>query len=281
MIDLYCNYPTRGGIFSFMRNVAWLRWDAENKLADRLYFAKHGMRRPAYCLEQYNELGYLDEKTRKFFSELLEFEYRLKWQKLFDTLYFEYEPIENYDLHETEEILGTKDENTTNKSDTTSKGKSENLLDKTDESNYNIIRAGESLKTSEQSKNFDSSDENKDFSHGWNSDDPSPTTSHNSTVANKENLTLSETEKPNYHDTNTGNVTSHEGVNASFDNSDVINASGNLHDNTTQNRNLRRHGNIGVTTSQQMIESERHLWLWNYFDIVFQDVNKILTLSVY
>lgn len=50
----------------------------------------------------------------------------------------------------------------------------------------------------------------------------------------------------------------------------------------TRNYMLTRSGNIGVTTSQQMIQSERDLWMWNYFtDVVFPDVAKVLTLRIY
>lgn len=49
----------------------------------------------------------------------------------------------------------------------------------------------------------------------------------------------------------------------------------------TSDRTLKRSGNIGVTTSQQMIESERQLWLWNFFESVFSDVDKILVLKIY
>ena len=51
---------------------------------------------------------------------------------------------------------------------------------------------------------------------------------------------------------------------------------------TAYDTELRRSGNIGVTTSQQMITSERELWLWHYFqDIVFKDIVKMLTLPLY
>lgn len=46
-------------------------------------------------------------------------------------------------------------------------------------------------------------------------------------------------------------------------------------------RTLKRSGNIGVTTSQQMIESERQLWFWNFFENVFADIDKILVLKIY
>ena len=53
-------------------------------------------------------------------------------------------------------------------------------------------------------------------------------------------------------------------------------------DTDTRNYTLTRAGNIGVTTSQQMIESERNLWLWDFFHkVVFPDVDRILTISIY
>ena len=52
-------------------------------------------------------------------------------------------------------------------------------------------------------------------------------------------------------------------------------------DSTTE-RTLSRSGNIGVTTSQQMLQSERDLWLWNFFyNVVFPDIDKVLTLATY
>lgn len=50
----------------------------------------------------------------------------------------------------------------------------------------------------------------------------------------------------------------------------------------TNERTLTRSGNIGVTTSQQMIESERALYLWNYFySVVFPAIDKVLTIPLY
>jgi hypothetical protein len=49
-----------------------------------------------------------------------------------------------------------------------------------------------------------------------------------------------------------------------------------------RNYTLTRRGNIGVTTSQQMLQSERDLWVWNFFrDVVFPDLDYILTIPVY
>lgn len=42
-----------------------------------------------------------------------------------------------------------------------------------------------------------------------------------------------------------------------------------------------RTGNIGVTTSQQMAESDLQLWRWNFFHEVFADIDKVFTVSTY
>lgn len=49
----------------------------------------------------------------------------------------------------------------------------------------------------------------------------------------------------------------------------------------TTERSLSRHGNLGVTTSQQMIESEIELRKKNYFNIIMQDIDHYLALSIY
>lgn len=53
-------------------------------------------------------------------------------------------------------------------------------------------------------------------------------------------------------------------------------------DSTTRNYVLTRTGNIGVTTTQQMIEQERKLLLWNFFfSVVFPDLDRVLTIQIY
>lgn len=44
---------------------------------------------------------------------------------------------------------------------------------------------------------------------------------------------------------------------------------------------LRRHGNIGVTTSQQMLESELKLRQYNFIEEVLNDIDSILCLKIY
>ena len=49
----------------------------------------------------------------------------------------------------------------------------------------------------------------------------------------------------------------------------------------TEHEEIRRSGNIGVTTTQQMIQSERELRKWNFFENVFKDLDKELALMYF
>lgn len=43
----------------------------------------------------------------------------------------------------------------------------------------------------------------------------------------------------------------------------------------------QRAGNIGVTTTQQMIKADREIWIWNFFDQVYKDIDTVLSLPIY
>ena len=47
----------------------------------------------------------------------------------------------------------------------------------------------------------------------------------------------------------------------------------------TEHEEIHRYGNIGVTTTQKLIQEERQLWLWNYFDQIFEDLDRELALA--
>lgn len=96
--------------------------------------------------------------------------------------------------------------------------------------------------------------------HGFNSTDGVPTEKQTTTSTGTQTTTYNTT------DADTGTVTDRETGS----------------DTHTRNYSLTRSGNIGVTTSQQMLQSERDLWVWNYFiNVVFPAINRVLTLSIY
>lgn len=99
-----------------------------------------------------------------------------------------------------------------------------------------------------------------------------------------ENYSMTEVEKTNTKVTSTDNTkggsygfNSDVSVPVSDSNSTSV-VEGNGEDNK---RELTRSGNIGVTTSQQMLESELQLRKYNFYEELFKDVNSVVTLSIY
>lgn len=88
-----------------------------------------------------------------------------------------------------------------------------------------------------------------------------------------ENYAMIETSNEN----NTAN--SNSGI-YGFNSATAVNANTATGTGTTE-RELKRNGNIGVTTSQEMIEAERDLWYWNFYKYVFSDLDTILVLNIY
>ena len=112
-------------------------------------------------------------------------------------------------------------------------------------------------KTTSEGLKADNESESSNSYYGFGDDDGHPTTDVVTSVKNKQTTETSGTYQTE---------TTKEGTET-----DTIE-----HDTT-----LTRSGNIGVTTSQQMIESERKLWDYNIFKTIYEDVDSILTLSIY
>lgn len=82
--------------------------------------------------------------------------------------------------------------------------------------------------------------------------------------------------------TDTENPRPSDKIHTSEGGSTVTNSSGtdnrNRVDAGEEEETIHRAGNIGVTTTQKLIQEERDLWLWNFFDQVFNDLDMELAL---
>ena len=68
---------------------------------------------------------------------------------------------------------------------------------------------------------------------------------------------------------------------AGSQNDNTVNQAGSW-DNNKSNRRLTRSGNIGVTTTAQMLQGDSDFWSnWDLLTSIFKDTDKVLTLSVY
>ena len=284
---------------------------------------------------------------------------RKKWQKLFATLDFEYNPIENYNMKErmtndqtVREISKTFNGSISDNSENAQTGtinKTDTLdhtetIDDTTTKTGTETTAGTLAKTGTETtagtlaKTGTETTAETRTKTGTETESPNITTtknmdiygfnSSNASNANDEtDITTGETEKEydlsegrnetiTYNTTDTKNetlthnttdtedktlthnVTDDTDTSIDIDSTNTSAETRNLantiertqetensemgEDTTTRNYLLQRSGNIGVTTTQQMIEQERNIWLWDYFrKVVFHDVDLILTLSHY
>lgn len=200
------------------------------KLTDRiLYRYKNTLSDALYTIPA--EFAYAVLPVTRMYSQ--------KWRDMWATMFYDYDPIENYNmveqLQDSEKIF--------------THGKTETLTN-------NLQHAKTGTETDTPNVTVTETDQKYGFnsSNGVNSD--KRTTQQSGT----------NTRTYNTNDADTGTAT-----NA---------ASG--QDTETHEYTLTRSGNIGVLTTQQMIEQQRRLLMFNYFnEIVFPDIDSIITLSVY
>lgn len=115
-------------------------------------------------LQKYSDLYSLSESSFQQLSSLIEKKYSEKWNKLWDTLNYNYDAIRPYDMTTNETIGEQQSGNTTSNSviddtgsDTTT---SKVILDKTEDSLYgfNSLQSTPSNKSENSSENIDSSE---------------------------------------------------------------------------------------------------------------------------
>ena len=175
--------------------------------------------------------------------------FALNWEKLAATLEAEYDPISNYDMTETFSETGS------NTGTVTDSGSNTGTI-----SHSGSFTHGERIVTDETTEA-----ETANGVYGFNSAEASP--SEESTGSTDHDATVTHSGSDSTSDTETRNL-----------------SNGNLRtDNLahTISHTLQRSGNIGVTTSQQMLQSERDLWAWNFLDQVFTDIDSVLTCKIY
>lgn len=286
-----------------------------------------------------------DTLTNEDISRLANIIYKMNitnWTKLHDTLEFEYNPISNYDMSETETSSGTEGyiKNNTGTQNITHTGTQADANTGTVTTTHTGTQADANTGTISTTHTGTQETENtgtittdhtgtqrtvdeasatgtgsgtvERSIYGFNSStavgDSGDSTANSTSTSSEgdstrtDNLTdeqtndTVETRTDNLSDLQTNNTTSTRTDNLTDlqTNNTTSTRTDNLTDGRTDNlseansgthsdtRTLTRSGNIGVTTSQQMIESERELWQWNFiYNVVFPSVDKILTICTY
>lgn len=178
-----------------------------------------------------------------------------KWTRIYDALMLEYGVIDNYNRIEDTEVNASGESNGSNEvdaSDTMSGGHSNAGSD--------IINGGHTSTKNGTGTNKVSA---------YNVD----------TFSNKEEDITSDTDALVYNN----ETTAHSDTFTYNDETKTTKSTANTHGDTSNNTITHSvvKGNIGVTTSQQMLLSEFELRQYNLIDVIYKDLDSILCTAVY
>lgn len=280
--DVFTDY-INNGIFTFLNflDVPWKEKNISQQLNLQYHGNISGKKETSPLVDSLIVENNLTDNSKTMLAMSVFSIYSNKWNKLYRILSLEYEPIENYNMTETENTTLTNENtdtittNTTNSNDITETNTGTNTAnDSENTTGKNIITDS---RTVTENSNVTNNNSLYGFnsSSGVNSDTQNGTETRNVTDSNTHNDDLKGT-RTNEHseNINTSKVTAQK--------NNVKDVKDGTHtENSSQDRTLTRHGNIGVTTSQQMLNSEIELWQWDFFSGVFKDIDKILTIQTY
>lgn len=267
MIDVYSNYPTDGGVFSPMVSAPWADTMSGTNL-DILYLDGHSGER--YCSNfinhRLNDSDVLSSDNRTLIANILWAMFGIQWTRLWATMKpVDYDPLTNYKMEET--VEGT--ESSTRTPDLTKGDTGTVQTTGQDKRTPNLTRNG----TGTVNDNGSATNTNQNGIWGFNSSTSVPSDMSDGTATNENTTTrdLTETETG----TDTTDHTNTDTYNRSYTETGTDTTAG------TSSRKLTRTGNIGTNTFQNLLQQERNIWMYDFFEQVFKDVDSVLTIPIY
>ena len=249
--DVFSGWESGTGLFSVIAAQATLPWanaeNVDNSVLDIAYFGNHSGGKFCAPLVKLliNDEGVIPAAARVTIAKILISKYLNNWNHLWETNVAVYSPIHNYDMYE-ERDLATTDDNVETTDGELSRTGTEGLT-------HGMVESTQHGRT----------EDNVGYKYGL-----------NTTVyqQNRSDENVS-TEGGTTVTTDSGTDTTTRNLVDSTDQTVTEDNEGTEHEET------HRYGNIGVTTTQKLLQEERNLWLWNFFDEVFNDLDKELALA--
>lgn len=280
--EVFTDYMNNG-IFTFLNSldVPWKDKNISQQLNLQYHGNISGKKETSPLVDSLIVENNLTDNSKTMLAMSIFSIYSNKWSRLYRILSLEYEPIENYNMIETEKTTSTNENTDTITTNTTNSNNVTETNTGTNTANDSENTTGKNTITDSRTITENNNVTNNNSLYGFNSasgvnsDSQNGTETRNTTDNNNHNDDLKGT-RTNEHseNINTSKVTAQK--------NDIKDVKDGTHtENGSQDRTLTRHGNIGVTTSQQMINSEIELWQWNFFSEVFKDIDKILTIQTY
>ena len=232
---------TSYGIFKAIYEVAddlglTLPWDEEDsETLDLAYFGNHSggkfcspvvklLLETTACVDEH---GQLNETGADKLAQILLRKYITNWTRLWDTNVVAYDPVTNYDMRESRNLL-TSDSS---------------------------VRVDAGTQTGTTETTYGKTSDETDYKYGLNTD--------------SQNVKPSE------------KISIDDGGSDSTERDLADSRSSNIAGAGEEVEETHRVGNIGVTTNQKLVQEERDLWLWNYFDQIFKDLDRELALAIH
>ena len=266
-------------------------WESSYKASDLnlQFFSKYGQKPITPLLEHFMTDNGISKSDQQRISDLLLDRFRTNWTRKFNILSVDYNPIENYNMVETSKDTNTgTDSDVGGSNETSSNSNTGTVTDNNTESISNVTENTGTVtneNTGSQTGTEQGTTTNNDGVFGFNSttkvNSSENTGTNNKNVTNTTNEENTQTLATKVEDTNTKTSTNTQTLDTTNSVDKVVSTNNTKTLNLETNHELTRTGNIGVTTSQQMIESEIKLWDWNFIDSVFKDIADILTLPIY
>ena len=277
LTDVFPDWMAGGGVFSALQmlDVPWKDEDIALILDFEYYGNISGDKNTAPLINKYMDGDELTSQEILTLATLIFKINAVTWAKEWATLSAEYDPIENYSMREvmTDDETVIEYGKTHTRTDNTTKTRTPNLSEVTTPD----LTVEETPDLTEE-ETPDLTTENDNSVYGFNSATAVPTGEQSTTQKGTNTKTTTGTNTTTTTGTNTVTNTGTDTIRDTGTVTDVDTGD----DTHTRNYELTRSGNIGVTTSQQMLESERKLWLWNFFyAVVFPAIDRVLTIQIY
>lgn len=284
LVDVYPGWLTTGGIFSELASLPGFvpPWaEMYNPLSlDIAYYGNHsGDKIISPLVEKILVDGVLTPNNAQILATICAERFGVNWAKIWATQELEYNPIENYSMTETGEDTDKNTGTVKQTEDITHTGTGTR---ETSETNKGTVTEAETETPGEVITKVTDGQAKQDTAvFGFNADPASPVPSDTQSGTNKVTDTETHSGTVKRDKTTTNDLILTGGEDTTENHTDT--RDGTRTDDLTRTgaHTLKRSGNIGVTTSQEMIQSERDLWVWNFLEMVFNDVDKVLTLPIY
>ena len=298
--DEFSGWLSGSGLFANMPTTVPWNGKVDNIHLDALYFGARSGNKVATPIVtlQIHDVDYsLTSNSRKNIGLYLIAMFGTNWGKLWDTLNFEYNPIHNYSVDESVSDNG-KSTRTPSITHTVTETRIPNLKveesdsESPDTTETKTIKREPSLSKTEtgtvvnQNTNTGNGQNNV---FGFNSTASSPADSN--TVSSIGSST--DTFNKQYGESGTENTSETTTFKGSISKSKTLNQTGSEVSNnidvesgneeTVKNNTTvtSKKGNIGTNTTQQMINAERGVWFWTFFNHVFDDIDSIIASKTY